>query len=92
MCLYSPSLFTIGVHVLFTLASNACNRCPELVIYADAELQVVESELFSLQKVMVKLESEMKQAMDTEGKFCLFFFFLFVSQNKEQIGQKNHYL
>ncbi|XP_022795113.1 uncharacterized SDCCAG3 family protein-like [Stylophora pistillata] len=47
-------------------ASNACNRCPELVIYADAELQVVESELFSLLKVMVKLESEMKQAMDTE--------------------------
>ncbi|XP_066029063.1 triadin-like [Pocillopora verrucosa] len=47
-------------------ASNSRNHCSELTIYLDAELQVVESELLSLQKVMVKLQSEMREALDTK--------------------------
>ena len=39
----------------------------ELAIYVETEIKVVERELLSLHKVMVKLELEMKDAMDTEG-------------------------
>ena len=39
----------------------------ELAIYVEREIKVVERELLSLHKVMVKLELEMKEAMDTEG-------------------------
>ena len=39
----------------------------ELAIYVETEIKVVERELLSLHKVMVKLELEMKEAMDTEG-------------------------
>ena len=39
----------------------------ELAIYVEMEIKVVERELLSLHKVMVKLELEMKEAIDTEG-------------------------
>ena len=39
----------------------------ELAIYVETEIKVVERELLSLHKVMVKLELEMKEALDTEG-------------------------
>ena len=39
----------------------------ELAIYVETEIKVVERELLSLHKVMVKLELEMKEAIDTEG-------------------------
>ena len=42
-------------------------QCPELAIYVETEIKVVEHELLSLHEVMVKLELEMKEAMDTEG-------------------------
>ena len=65
----SPPLLNIErVYLLkFFLASNSRNHCSELTIYLDAELQVVESELLALQKVMVKLQSEMREALDTKG-------------------------
>ena len=69
-CVYIRLLFWIFERVYFIklfLDSNSRNHSPELAIYLDAELQVVESELLSLQKVMVKLQSEMKEAMDTKG-------------------------
>ena len=50
-----------------TTEANSRNHCSELTIYLDAELQVVESELLALQKVMVKLQSEMREALDTKG-------------------------
>ncbi|CAH3167330.1 unnamed protein product, partial [Pocillopora meandrina] len=42
------------------------NQFPELAIYVETEIKVIEHELLSLHKVMVKLELEMKEAMDTE--------------------------
>ena len=56
-----------------SLAAIASNRFPELAIYLETEIKVVEHELLSLHKVMVKLELEMKEAMDTEGKFPIFY-------------------
>ena len=35
-------------------------------------MKVVEHELLSLHKVMIKLELQMKEAMDTEGYFSIF--------------------
>ena len=69
MCLHSPALF-IFKHVYFlksSLASIVSNQFPELAIYVEIEIKVIEHELRSLHKVMVKLELEMKEAMDTEG-------------------------
>ena len=43
------------------------SQFPELAIYVETEIKVVEHELLSLHKVMVKLELQMKEAMDTEG-------------------------
>ena len=66
--------FACSFHYLSTciflkssLAAIASNRFPELAIYLETEIKVVEHELLSLHKVMVKLELEMKEAMDTEG-------------------------
>ncbi|CAH3147516.1 unnamed protein product [Pocillopora meandrina] len=42
------------------------NQFPKLAFYVETEIQVVEHELLSLHKVMVKLELEMKEAIDTE--------------------------
>ena len=50
-----------------SLASIVSNQFPELAIYVETEMKVVEDELISLHKVMIKLELEMKEAMDTEG-------------------------
>ena len=50
-----------------SLAAIVSNQFPELAIYVETEIQVVEHELISLHKVMVKLELEMKEAIDTEG-------------------------
>ena len=50
-----------------SLAAIVSNQFPELAIYVETEIQVVEHELLSLLKVMVKLELEMKEAIDTEG-------------------------
>ena len=50
-----------------SLASIVSNQFPELAIYVEIEIKVIEHELRSLHKVMVKLELEMKEAMDTEG-------------------------
>ena len=50
-----------------SLAAIVSNQFPELAIYVETEIQVVEHELLSLPKVMVKLELEMKEAIDTEG-------------------------
>ena len=38
----------------------------------ETEIKVVEHELLSLHKVMIKLELQMKEAMDTEGYFSIF--------------------
>ena len=38
----------------------------------ETEIKVVEHELLSLHKVMVKLELQIKEAMDTEGYFSIF--------------------
>ena len=54
----------------FLISSSAAivsNQFPELAIYVETEIQVVERELLSLHKVMFKLELEMKEAIDTEG-------------------------
>ena len=69
-CIYIRLLFSLYKHVYFlksSLAAIASNRFPELAIYLETEIKVVEHELLSLHKVMVKLELEMKEAMDTEG-------------------------
>ena len=50
-----------------SLASIVSSQFPELAIYVETEIRVVEHELLSLHKVMVKLELEMKEAIDTEG-------------------------
>ena len=50
-----------------SLAAIVSNQFPELAIYVETEIQVVEHELLSLLNVMVKLELEMKEAIDTEG-------------------------
>ena len=50
-----------------SLASIVSNQFHELAIYVETEFKVFEHELLSLHKVMVKLELEMKEAMDTEG-------------------------
>ncbi|CAH3147558.1 unnamed protein product, partial [Pocillopora meandrina] len=50
-----------------SFASIVSNQFPELAIYVETEIKVIEHELLSLHKVMVKLELEMKEAMDTEG-------------------------
>ncbi|CAH3147524.1 unnamed protein product, partial [Pocillopora meandrina] len=47
-------------------AAIVSNQFPELAISVETEIQVVEQELLSLHKVMVKLELEMKEAIDTE--------------------------
>ena len=55
-----------------SLASIVSSQFPELAIYVETEIKVVEHELLSLHKVMVKLELQMKEAIDTEGKFSIF--------------------
>ena len=60
-----------------SLAFIVSSQFPELAIYVETEIKVVEHELLSLHKVMVKLELRMKEAMDTEGYF---FFHLCMSQ------------
>ncbi|CAH3147506.1 unnamed protein product, partial [Pocillopora meandrina] len=47
-------------------ASIVSSQFPELAIYVETEIKVVEHELLSLHKVMVKLELQMKEAIDTE--------------------------
>ena len=69
-CVYIRLLFSLFKHVYFlksSLASIVSNQFHELAIYVETEIKVVEHELLSLHKVMVKLELEMKEAMDTEG-------------------------
>ena len=56
-----------GTHCKSSLASIVSSQFPELAIYVETEIKVVEHELLSLHKVMVKLELQMKEAMDTEG-------------------------
>ena len=68
-CVYIRLLFSLFKHVYFlksSLASIVSNQFPELAIYVEIEIKVIEHELRSLHKVMVKLELEMKEAMDTE--------------------------
>ena len=55
-----------------SLASIVSSQFPELAIYVETEIKVVEHELLSLHKVMIKLELQMKEAMDTEGYFSIF--------------------
>ena len=55
-----------------SLAFIVSSQFPELVIYVETEIKVVEHELLSLHKVMVKLELQIKEAMDTESKFSIF--------------------
>ena len=50
-----------------SLAFIVSSQFPELAIYVETEMKVVEHELLSLHKVMIKLELQMKEAMDTEG-------------------------
>ena len=50
-----------------SLASIVSSQFPELAIYVETEIKVVEHELLSLHEVMVKLELQMKEAIDTEG-------------------------
>ena len=62
--------FSLFKHLYFLISSFAAivsNQFPELAIYVETEIQVVEHESLSLHKVMVKLELEMKEAVDTEG-------------------------
>ena len=61
------SLFKDVYFLISSLAAIVSNQFPELAIYVETEIQVVEHELLSLHKVMVKLELEMKEAIDTEG-------------------------
>ena len=51
----------------FSLVAIVSNQFPKLAFYVETEIQVVEHELLSLHKVMVKLELDMKEAIDTEG-------------------------
>ena len=55
-----------------SLASIVSSQFPELAIYVETEIKVVEHKLLSLHKVMIKLELQMKEAMDTEGYFSIF--------------------
>ena len=55
------------MYFLKSLASIVSSQFPELAIYVETEMKVVEHELLSLHKVMVKLELQMKEAIDTEG-------------------------
>ena len=69
-CVYIRLLFSLFKHVDFLkscVAYTTSIQCPELAIYVETEIKVVEHELLSLHEVMVKLELEMKEAMDTEG-------------------------
>ena len=50
-----------------SIASILSSQFPELAIYVETEIKVVEYKLLSLHKVMIKLELQMKAAMDTEG-------------------------
>ena len=55
-----------------SLASIVSSQFPELAIYVETKIKVVEQELLSLHKVMIKLELQMKEAIDTEGYFSIF--------------------
>ena len=69
-CVYVRLLFSLFKHMYFlksSLASIVSSQFPELAIYVETEIKVVEHELLSLHKVMVKLELQMKEAIDTEG-------------------------
>ena len=55
-----------------SLAFIVSSQFPELAIYVETEFKVVENELLLLHKVMIKLELQMKEAMDTEGYFSIF--------------------
>ena len=44
---------------------------PELSAYVSAEVKSLSEEVASLEKVTVKLESEMRQAMEIKGQFRL---------------------
>ena len=66
---YIRLLFSLFKHVNFLKSCVACTtsiQCPELVIYMERDVKVVEHELLSF-LLTVKLELEMKDAMDTKG-------------------------
>ena len=69
-CVYISLLFSLFKHVNFLKSCVACTtsiQCPELAIYVETDIKVVEHESLCLHEVMVKLKLEMKEAMDTEG-------------------------
>ena len=46
---------------------------PELSAYVSVEMKSLNEEIASLEKVTVKLESEIRQAMEIKGQFRLQF-------------------
>ena len=56
---------------ILCLFSAASVNYPELSAYVSAEMKSLTEEIASLEKVTVKLESEMRQAMEIKGQFKL---------------------
>ena len=56
---------------ILPLFSAASVNYPELSAYVSAEMKSLQEEIASLEKVTVKLESEMHQAMEIKGQFRL---------------------
>ncbi len=49
--------------------SDVTNHFPELSQYAKEQIYLIKEEIACLEKVSVKLETEMQQAMQTKGKY-----------------------
>ena len=56
---------------ILCLFSAASVNYPELSAYVSAEMNSLQEEVASLEKVAVMLESEMRQAIEIEGQFRL---------------------
>ena len=76
----SPYLFAViaglkGYFSIFYVYFHAAASVnyPELSAYVSAEMKSLNEEIASLEKVTVKLESEIRQAMEIKGQFRLQF-------------------
>ena len=61
---------TISYEFWFILTVSSQSACPEMSAYANEEMRSLEEEVACLDKVLLKVEVEMRHAMGMNGQFC----------------------
>ena len=66
----------------FFFISKGLQHCPDLSAYAAEEINLLKGEIVAVEKVSIKLELEMREAMDIKGQ-C------FVKKNNKQTNKQS---